>query len=768
MPIDDLVFADLVRETSSTKGSDPFALQGPMAGYRAFGESVTTGDKFHYSAFNLSRPEESEVGVGTLLADGTIDRAPFDQATDFSPGTKAVALVAGSPWHDAVTKGLCTTVTPQQYGAKADGVTDDSAAIQAAIDSLRGTGGTVFFPKGTYLIGASVSLFLAAENANATKGIHLVGDGLNATFLRWGGGAEAMLSNAMPTHQTAHFQYGFSVRDMTLKGATSTGAIVAGAVGLHVEKLQNHWALERVRFEYFETGLEVGIHAEGGRFDGCTFAYCHVGADAFGIQADGLVWDKCWFIYNRDRGLRCAAPRPTVQSCMFVALPGYSADYAAIQLGKAQILAGDVGKSAYVGVSTTVTARPDAARIVGNFFEQDGAGNRAAILLDHVSSGDTATPERLTIEGNRFALYETPCGVEVADSWASLTTRDNSLTADVGLQTPLYAFDAALTDFGMVAHDEPMIARLADSEDSRLKFMATAADFEDADMLAAIPGDPQGWYFQHISGGYTTINADHDGRNSVKVELDCGSGQTTTAYWRIRKDSVPAGPALISFDLGGNDGLPNEPVYVTLTYANNGTKIVRRNFLPVGDGKQRIVFGAILPAAGVYVIDIAFHGAREMVGSYEVSNLRIKSGNPTNWQLESADGQRRLVNRAGQPFEMTGREPHIDYTDHGDGSSGWTYGPIVRAQASANAGNGATTIALDTAAGVSVGDYLFAKPNIVANVSQPHRATSMTGNRVTGISGTTVTLATGLSFDVDAGNSLIFQKVFESPARSAL
>jgi len=46
-----------------------------------------------------------------------------------------------------------------RYGAKADGVTDDTAAIQKAIDEVRGIPDTLYFPNGTYLISDSVGIF---------------------------------------------------------------------------------------------------------------------------------------------------------------------------------------------------------------------------------------------------------------------------------------------------------------------------------------------------------------------------------------------------------------------------------------------------------------------------------------------------------------------------------------------------------------------------------------------------------------------------------
>jgi hypothetical protein len=48
-------------------------------------------------------------------------------------------------------------VNVRDFGAKGDGVTDDTAKIQKAVDSLAGRSGTVFFPAGIYLISKTPS-----------------------------------------------------------------------------------------------------------------------------------------------------------------------------------------------------------------------------------------------------------------------------------------------------------------------------------------------------------------------------------------------------------------------------------------------------------------------------------------------------------------------------------------------------------------------------------------------------------------------------------
>lgn len=60
----------------------------------------------------------------------------------------------------------------QDYGAKGDGTTDDQKSIQAAITALGSSGGSIFFPVGTYLVGSGSTLTLDSNSV-----IHGVGHG---------------------------------------------------------------------------------------------------------------------------------------------------------------------------------------------------------------------------------------------------------------------------------------------------------------------------------------------------------------------------------------------------------------------------------------------------------------------------------------------------------------------------------------------------------------------------------------------------------------
>ncbi len=97
--------------------------------------------------------------LGTALAGGIV-------AT-----TQTAARAAGAPAAAAPAGGVgaVTVADVRAFGALGDGVTDDTAAIQAALDATP-TGGTCWFPPGTYLVGAATAAVLKPRSGTTVAG----------------------------------------------------------------------------------------------------------------------------------------------------------------------------------------------------------------------------------------------------------------------------------------------------------------------------------------------------------------------------------------------------------------------------------------------------------------------------------------------------------------------------------------------------------------------------------------------------------------------
>ena len=90
--------------------------------------------------------------------------ADSSQVTYVPAGTGAVVT-------NVQTK-LRETVSVKDFGAVGDGVTDDSAAVQNAIDYVQTLGGSVLFPKGVYLFSSQVTI----DRTYAASGSNFVGE----------------------------------------------------------------------------------------------------------------------------------------------------------------------------------------------------------------------------------------------------------------------------------------------------------------------------------------------------------------------------------------------------------------------------------------------------------------------------------------------------------------------------------------------------------------------------------------------------------------
>lgn len=141
-------------------------------------------------------------------------------------------------------------VNVKWYGAQGDTDTDDTDAIQAAIDSLEATGGTVYFPPGEYKLTSGITY---------PSGVSLVGAGVDASRLRWTASIGAGLYGIGPAEAAGTYNFNV-IEHLNLRGpayglSQTMGTAVTTMRGL---RLGRRTRLYDCRIQGFHSGVAFG------------------------------------------------------------------------------------------------------------------------------------------------------------------------------------------------------------------------------------------------------------------------------------------------------------------------------------------------------------------------------------------------------------------------------------------------------------------------------------------------------------------------------
>jgi hypothetical protein len=240
---------------------------------------------FNYTATNSDTPGLSGSGVANLTVVSGTSTTPF-----ITYGFQATVVTGTAAFRDTPDR-LNDVINVKDFGAVGDGVTDDSAAIQRAInnaytisDTLTGggdifMGGRVFFPVGTYWVGGTTIHLINPSGTGGNRAIQMVGVGKSLSII---------------------------------KGLNNTAHIIE-AVGYidSIELMQHLTVWNTSTTANTRAVWMVGGQANEGRWDNCKFIGM-VGVD-YDNNAFPATFSNCDFVCSAPIGTaNSASPGPVV------------------------------------------------------------------------------------------------------------------------------------------------------------------------------------------------------------------------------------------------------------------------------------------------------------------------------------------------------------------------------------------------------------------------------------------------------------------------
>lgn len=176
------------------------------------------------SAYKLALYTSTNVLIWTV--DNIVDANPLTSLSG-SNGSSLVGFIQSGTGASATTvqARLRQTLSVKDFGATGDGVTDDTTAIQNALNA--GIGRSVYFPAGTYRISTTLLV-----KTNTT----LVGDGINKSIIKlaagFAAGTTAIRNEIISGTPNVYYDANLEFYGLTFDGnnnATRTGELVAVA-----------------------------------------------------------------------------------------------------------------------------------------------------------------------------------------------------------------------------------------------------------------------------------------------------------------------------------------------------------------------------------------------------------------------------------------------------------------------------------------------------------------------------------------------------------
>jgi hypothetical protein len=279
------------------------------------------------------------------------------------------------------------------YAAKGDGVTDDTAALQNALNDLSPTNPTIYLPAGTYLITQTLSLA-------SQQYVNIIGQDPSNTTILWGGASGNPMLNLSGVADSRVDRLTFNGHGSAFAGINDPAS--PGA--------------------YFDTGNEYADDV----FENVGFGFL-CGAYQNGCSEASLLRDK--FINNSNAGIETGnynALDIWVWDCLF-----QNDKYGVTNWTPLFDGGGDFNVYNSIFKNSTVTDIGIGNTDVFNFRNNYSTGSNQFIL-----TGDTSNPANITVQGNTI-LDTTLAGSIYVGNLGPVVLLDNTIRSLSGARAPV-------------------------------------------------------------------------------------------------------------------------------------------------------------------------------------------------------------------------------------------------------------------------------------------------------------------------------------------
>lgn len=306
-----------------------------------------------------------------------------------------------SATHGALNTTYGRGLSVKQFGAKGDGTTDDTAAIQAAHDALPVNGGGLFFPAGKYVVSATINITKPTTLRGVGMGDHMAGTtGRVMSTYDTSKGQSIIATSSLTLFVLDVNAPGFGACDIAIANTATGAAPPTAGAGIKIRNGDSA-RLTRVRV----AGFYDNITFEQSEYASITDCLI-VDPVRYGLYARNL--------FNSDQG------DMTVVGTAFTMSGGFTRNASAalrmesggglkftsnkVNMGWASTSRFDIGIDARMADGTSTAD----ILVTGNSFE-----NCLTALIRLGRTGTTGVLKYVTITGNEFAANAAANGIDI-------------------------------------------------------------------------------------------------------------------------------------------------------------------------------------------------------------------------------------------------------------------------------------------------------------------------------------------------------------------